>query len=147
MKKTILLAQCCISFHGYCNGTKPPLIYAKLTLKTVLFIKGGSPDKASEACLSSWPLNHQLIGLIDNLKINRSNEKKMAVVFLDMEKAFDWVLHAGLLYVPNQLTKLILPLRSAPSKLKSPPISLFRELLKQAFLRVPVFLLHFIHCI
>jgi len=41
---------------------------------------------------------HQLVGLIDQLAANSNSKLRTAAVFLDVEKAFDRVWHAGLLY-------------------------------------------------
>jgi len=41
---------------------------------------------------------HQLVGLIDQLAANSNRKLRTAAVFLDIEKAFDRVWHAGLLY-------------------------------------------------
>jgi hypothetical protein len=41
---------------------------------------------------------HQLVGLVDQLASNSNSKLRTAAVFLDVEKAFDRVWHAGLLY-------------------------------------------------
>jgi len=56
---------------------------------------------------------HQLVSLIDQLAANSNNKLRTVAVFLEVEKAFDRVWHAGLLYklhtlgIPTSLLSII----------------------------------------
>jgi hypothetical protein len=45
----------------------------------------------------------QCLSLVDHITLNFNNNMLMAVVFLDMEKAFDTTWHSGLLYKLSEL--------------------------------------------
>jgi len=73
-------------------------IFERIVLAKLKAAIGPKIRKEQFAFQPQHSTTHQLVSLIDQLAANSNSELRTAAVFLDVEKAFDRVWHAGLLY-------------------------------------------------